>query len=563
MPVFTDLFTETTAVLALAAALSALGAFLRQPLIVAYIAAGVIAGPAGLGWVSEEDPLDLLAQMGITLLLFVVGLKLDPRLIRTLGRVVLGLGLIQVAITAALGYGLAVLLGLSQVMALYVGLGLAFSSTVVIVKMLSDAREIDALHGRIALGILIVQDLVVVIAMVLLTAFDGTSGDALWRNLVLIPLKGVAFLGAVALAMRYVLPRLLHFLARSRELLTLAAIAWALALAGTGHALGFSHEVGAFVAGVALAATPYHEAIGARLSALRDFLLLFFFIDLGTHVDVGRVGELVGPALALSGFALLIKPLIIASLLGVAGYRRRTTGLTALTMGQISEFSLILAAMGMKVGHLDAATVSLMTLVALVTIAISGYLIGYLHPIYAWLAPWLKPFERRAPQREAAMAEDGTSGAQVILLGLGRYGERMALDFAKRGLSVLGLDFDPERVRAAQRLGIAARYGDAGDADILDALPLQGAQWVVSSIREADVNRALLYGLRQHGFQGRVAVATHHSGEVQALRRLGADLILQPYEDAADQAVDLVVGHDTRPLPLDIPPEPEGEPQRP
>lgn len=551
---FTDLFTETTAVLAIAAAIAILGAFLRQPPIIAYILAGVVVGPLGLDLVTADDPLDLLAQMGIAMLLFVVGLKLDPGLIRHLGRRVPILGLAQVVVTALLGVGLARMLGFDPLPSLYVALGLAFSSTVLIVKLLSDVGEIDALHGRIALGILILQDLVVVIVMILLTAFSGTGSGVPWSELLAIPLKGAAFLVAVGVAMRYLLPRLLQRLAHSRELLTLVATAWAVSLAVIGHWLGFSHEVGAFVAGVSLATTPFHDAIGARLTALRDFLLLFFFVDLATHMQVADLGSVLAPALALSAFALVVKPLLIFVLLTLSGYPHRTAGLTALTMGQISEFSLILAAMGLKLGHLDATTVGTLTLVALISIAVSSYLIGYTHRIYARLADWLKAFGAPAPA-PGGSADAGGEPPDVLLFGLGRFGERIALGIKARGGQVLGVDFDPEAIRNSLRLGISARYGDAGDADFVMTLPLDGVPWVVSSVRETDLNRSLLYALRQHGYQGKVAVATHRDSEIESLVTAGADLVLRPYEDAADQAVNLVSGRAVRTLPLGIPPE--------
>ncbi|MFQ5756923.1 MAG: cation:proton antiporter [Acidiferrobacterales bacterium] len=547
MTPFTNVFYEIAALLGVAAVGGALGMFLRQPLIVAFIAVGILVGPAGFGWVTAADQVDLLAQMGIALLLFVVGLKLDLHLIRSMGLIVLLIGLVQVAITTVLGYALAVLLGLSSTAALYVGLGLAFSSTVIIIKLLSDKREIDALHGRIALGILIVQDLVVVLAMILLTAFGAEAAGALARDMVLTPLKGAAFLVAVAVIMRYVLPRLLHWLAHSQELLVLAAIAWAVALAAAGDALGFSKEVGAFVAGVSIASTTYREAIGARLTVLRDFLLLFFFIDLGAQLNADLLVGQIGIALALSAFVLLIKPLIIAMLLGIAGYRKRTLGLTALSMGQISEFSLILAAMGLSVGHLNAGTVTLMTLVALVTITLSSYWIGYSHQLYEQLATWLAVFERRLAPHEQAQ-ESGRTGqdVDVILFGLGRYGARMATVLHQRGLGVLGVDFDPDRVRRCRAEGIPARYGDGEDQELPGTLPLDHAPWVVSSVPDRDVNLALLQALRRHGYRGRVALAAHTDYDAQMLVAAGTDLVLQPYTDAADQALDLLMGHDQR-----------------
>jgi Kef-type K+ transport system membrane component KefB len=397
--VFQDAFYEIAALLTVAAACGALAIWLRQPLIVAYIAAGLLVGPSWLGWVAASDQVDLLAQMGIALLLFVVGLRLDLHLIRTMGRVVLVTGLVQMAVTAALGYLLAVALGLAPMAALYVAVALTFSSTIIVVKLLSDKREIDALHGRIALGILIVQDIVVVLVIIALTALGPDAASTLGRDVLLMSVKGGAFLIVVGLFARYVLPTLLHRLARSQELLVLAAVAWAVALAAISAGLGFSKEVGALVGGIAIASTPYRDAIGARLTGLRDFLLLFFFFDLGAHLGPGLTGEQVGVALLLSAFVLAGKPLIILAILGRVGYRKRTLSMTAFSLGQISEFSLILAALGLSIGHIDAEIVGLITLVGLITFSLSSYMISYSDLLYESLAPWLTGTSARRTRR--------------------------------------------------------------------------------------------------------------------------------------------------------------------
>ena len=284
-PIFGDVFTEMAVLLLVAAIIGAIGVRLRQPLIVAFIAVGILVGPSVLGWVSADDQVDLLAQLGIALLLFVVGLKLDLHIIRTMGPVALATGLGQVFFTSVVGYFIAIALGMTAVTALYVAVALTFSSTIIIVKLLSDKREVDTLHGRIAIGFLIVQDIAVVLVMIGLTAL-GEVGDAagLGREAIEVLVRGGLFIAAIGILMRYVLTPLLHQLARSPELLVLFAIAWAVSLGAAGVYLGFSKEVGAFLAGVSLASTPYRESIGARLVSLRDFLLLFFFIDLGAGI---------------------------------------------------------------------------------------------------------------------------------------------------------------------------------------------------------------------------------------------------------------------------------------
>ena len=537
-----DVFYEITALLLLAAAVGAVAVRLRQPLILAFIGVGVAVGPAGLGWIEASEQVELLAALGISLLLFVVGLKLDLHLIRSLGAVALATGLGQVVFTSVVGYFIALALGLERVPALYIAVALTFSSTIIIVKLLSDKREIDSLHGRIAVGFLIVQDVVVVVAMIGLTAFGaaGAAQASAPQALLLVALKGAALLGALALLMRYVLPRLLHHLARSTELLVLAGIAWAVTLAAAGDYLGFSKEIGAFLAGVSIASTPYREAISARLVSLRDFLLLFFFVSLGAQLDLQLLGTQLVPAMVLSVFVLVGNPLIVMAIMAAMGYRKRTGFLAGLTVAQISEFSFILAALGATLGHIGRETLGLVTLVGLVTIGLSTYMILYSHRLYEWLAPYLGIFERQVPHREQKL-DDGAPAADVIVFGLGRYGGNLARSLRRRGVTVLGVDFDPQAVRAWHGLGLPAQYGDAEDPEFAAALPLAGASWVVSSVPQRDVNLALLHGLRAYGFRGRTALTAHSEADAEQLRGKGADWVLLPFADAAQQAAERIV----------------------
>jgi Kef-type K+ transport system membrane component KefB len=545
-PVFGDVFTEMAVLLLVAAVVGAIGVRLRQPLIVAFIAVGVLVGPSILGWVSADDQVDLLAQLGIALLLFVVGLKLDLHIIRTMGPVALATGLGQVFFTSVIGYFIAVALGMTPVTALYVAVALTFSSTIIIVKLLSDKREVDALHGRIAIGFLIVQDIVVVLVMIGLTALSE-AGDAagLGREAIEVAIKGGLFIAVIGLLMRYVLTPLLHQLARSPELLVLFAIAWAVALGAAGVHLGFSKEVGAFLAGVSLASTPHREAIGARLVSLRDFLLLFFFIDLGAGLELATLGAQVVPAIVLSLFVLIGNPVIVMTIMGAMGYRKRTGFLAGLTVAQISEFSLILGALGLSLGHIDAEAMGLITLVGLITISASTYMILYSHPLYERIAPWLAVFERKRAHREDAHERNTEeSGYDVVLFGLGRFGSGIARALRQRGYRVLGVDFDPDLVRRQEGQGYMVRYGDAEDPEFLATLPLGQVRWLLSSVRELPVNLALLYGLRDNGYGGQVAVTAHTSGDARQLKDVGANHVLRPYADAAAEAVDSLFGQD-------------------
>lgn len=544
--VFKDIFTETVVLLSIAAIIGALALRLRQPLIVAFIAVGILAGPSGLGLVRSGEEIELLAGLGLTLLLFVVGLKLDINMIRSLGLIALAAGFGQIIITAAVAFPIALAVGLSGVSALYVAIAIAFSSTIIIVKLLSDKHEADSLHGRMAVGILIVQDIVVVLVMLGLSGFVGNAHYGVVWEILLFIIKGTGLLAGLALAIYLLLPWLLSQLARSAELLVLFAIAWAVGLAALSQGLGFSKEVGAFLAGVSLASTAYREIIGARLVSLRDFLLLFFFIDLGRRLDLGLLGGQVWAAIPLSIFVLAIKPLIVVGLMVAFGYRIRTSSLTGISLGQISEFSLIFIGLGLSLGHISQNDAGLVTLVGLITIGISTYGILHSHSVYERVRPLLRSFEKRAAIREdVANAEQRLAyRAEVVLFGLGRYGSSLARQLIEQGRTILGVDFDPQAVRHWNESGRTAVFGDAEDPEFPAALPLSKARWVISSLRDLDINKALIYGLANHGYGGSVAVTANSYEEASILRSIGADVVFMPFADAAAEAADMLTAAD-------------------
>jgi Kef-type K+ transport system membrane component KefB/Trk K+ transport system NAD-binding subunit len=545
------LFYQIAALLALASLVGLIGVTLRQPLVVSYIAVGLIAGPSALGIVDVSTYIELLAELGVAVLLFLVGLKLDVNLIRSVGAVAVATGIGQILFTALIGFALGLALGLDWLTSLYVAVALTFSSTIIIVKLLSDKGEIDSLHGRIALGFLIVQDIVVVIALVALSSAGiGAAGhDSPFTPTEAIGLAVLLVL-LVALFVRFLANPVVRRLARSPELLVSFAIGWAALLATVGDYTGFGKELGGLLAGVSLASTPFREAISARLSSLRDFLLLFFFIALGAQLDLRVLGNDIVPAVVLSLFVLIGNPLIVIVIMGAMGYRSRTGFLAGLTVAQISEFSLIFIAMGLTIGHVDERAVGLVTLVGLVTIAASVYMILYSQTLYAWVEPLLKVFERRSPHREVPdQAPPVPESCEVIVLGLGRYGGAMLRLLAERGRRVFGVDFSPETFLAWQAQGYDAMYGDITDPELVAELPLSGVGWIICTIPDHDLGLSqadprinLLHALHDAGYQGRVAVAAHRPASVQRLQDAGVDLVLSPFRDAAEMAVELVLG---------------------
>ena len=535
-------FSEFAILLLISAVAGAVAVRLRQQLLVAYIIVGILVSPAVFGFVRAEEQVALLAQVGITVLLFVVGLKLDLHHVRNIGPVALATGLGQLTFTILIGFLLSLALGMGSMEALYIAVALTFSSTIIIVKLLSDKRELDALHGRIAVGFLIVQDIAVVVAMMVMSTFGAAENDLSGFQFALSLAARLVGSGLVVFVlMRYILPRVLALLASSQELLLIFAIALGTAMAASGEVVGFSKEAGAFLAGFTLASTEYREAISARLTSIRDFLLLFFFIDLGTHLDFTTIGGQVYPALVLASFVLIGNPLIVMAIMGYMGYRKRTGFLAGLTVAQISEFSIIFVAMGITIGHVSTAALGLTTLVGLITIMLSTYMILYAHPLYDRLAPWLTIFERRTPFRELAVEQEAEDELppEIVIFGQGRYGSRLARQLHEAGLHVLGVDFDPEVVRnqrAAAAGEIHIRFGDGEDPDCLDTLPLLSAKWIAVTLPQLETTRILLNYLAEKAFAGQIAVVVRDENDRGLARFAGSVRTLYPFTDAADHA---------------------------
>ena len=544
-------FYEVAALLILASIAGALGLKLKQPVIVSFILVGMLAGPAGFDIVHSTEHLELLSGLGVTLLLFLVGLKLDLNLVRTLGAVALNTGLGQILFTSVIGFLICLALGMSPLASVYVAVAITFSSTIIIVKLLSDKRELDALHGRIALGFLIVQDLAVVIAMAIMSAITAgaAGGDGLGGALMGLAAGAVPFL-LLWLFVSKVATRVLDGIAKAPELLIVFALGLAAAFAALGDYLGFSKELGGLVAGVALASTPFRESIASRLASLRDFLLVFFFISLGAHLDLRLVGDAVGEALILSAFVLIGNPLIVMVIMGAMGYRKRTGFLAGLTVAQISEFSLIFVAMGVALGHVSVEAAGLVTLVGIITIALSTYMILYSQPLYAFIEKYLGIFERRIPHREGEITE-GPAGEKydVLLFGLGRYGRALHAKFSEYGLRVLGVDFDPDVIRQWRRGGGDAIYGDLQDPDMCETLPMEGVRLAIIAVppheigvTHDDPRGSLIVALRNGNFTGQIAVIARSEADLALLRNKGADIVLSPFADAAERAMERIFG---------------------
>jgi len=479
-----------------------------------------------------------MSEMSIAILLFLVGLKLDIKLVRSLGSVAMATGLGQVAFTVVVGFLLCLAMGIAWMPALYVAVALTFSSTIIIVKLLSDKREVDSLHGRIALGFLIVQDLVVVIAMVVLSGIGvGTQAE----DAMLV--TGIGLLACLLVAylfMRFVAERLLQYAAQSQELVLVLTVGWAAGLGAVGHGLGFGMELGGLLAGVTFAGTTFRDAISAKLSGLRDFLLLFFFLGLGASLDLSLLGSEVARAGVLSIFVLVGNPLIVIAIMLAMGYRHRTGFLAGLTVAQISEFSLVFMAMGVTLGHVTDRYLGLVTLVGLITIAVSTYMITYSHQLYNAIGRYIPGYRRTTAKRETdAVESHDHMEVDILVVGMGRFGAAVAEDLVGHGYRVGAVDFDPRALEAWRAAGRATIYADVTDADVVAHLPLRSCRIVLISLPSergityaANPTRAFVMAMRGHGFEGSVYVIERDL-HINEQHFPGVDAVIRPYIEAA------------------------------
>lgn len=527
-----NLFSELTLVLLVAGGCALLVSMFKQPTVLAYILAGLLLGPFGVWKIHQGEILHSLSEIGITLLLFMVGLELDISELKKIGRKALIAGAAQVTITGAIGLILALGFGFSPITSIYIAVGLSFSSTIIVVKLLSEKRELQSLYGRLALGIFLVQDLVALVMLMILSSGGDASGQsaALWSTILLTAGKAGVLALLIALVSRVIFPRLLKFIGKSDELLLIFSLAWAIGFASfvTLPFMGFSLEIGGFLAGLALSRSSLHHEVSARIRSLRDFFVMLFFVVLGSQLQLHGMGSLIIPALLLSVFVLVGKPLIVLTILASLGYKPRTGFMTGLTVGQVSEFSLILIALAIKIGHVGDTAGSLLTLVAIITIAVSSFAIMRGESLYDRLAGLLDWFDFKDGSAERHL-HTTTLKNHIVLLGAHRTGKELAESFLRQGQRFVIIDFNPEVAERYSREGIPVICGDASDPYIQELANFRGARMIVSTLPGAADNHAVIESVRNQHLHAKLIVTAQNEQDAKQMYQHDVDYVLLPH----------------------------------
>jgi Kef-type K+ transport system membrane component KefB len=511
---------------------------IKQPLVIAYILAGIIAGPQFFNWLKSSHELEIFAEAGIVFLLFIVGIHLNPTVIKEVGKIALITGLGQILFTSAIGMAIALALGFATGQALYIAIALTFSSTIIIMKLISDKRDLDKLYAKISIGFLLVQDLAAAVILVLVPILSSAQSDQVMSSLGQLSLQAVALSVGVYAMARWVLPRFFQLAAKSSELLFFSAVTWGIGVASLFSYVNLSLEVGALVAGIALSTSAFAEEISSRMKPLRDFFLVVFFLLLGSQLILDDLQAIILPAIVLSAFVLIGNPIIVYIIMQLFGYSRKVSFQSGFTVAQISEFSLIVIAMGVALGQVSSQTASLVTLVGIITIALSTYAILYSDWLFEKLDPLLKKLPSRSESAELKLRK--RKKFNVLWFGFNPIRDELISFFPDKKTHISVVDYNPEHIAKVEQLGLTPVYGDASDVEFLSALPWHEVHAVVSMIPDSAVNSLILQQIQSAGGTKYTFFTAQNVNVANQLYELGAHHVAMPFHLSAKKVVGLV-----------------------
>ena len=528
------LLRESVVLLGSAVAILLIGSRLRIPPLVGLLITGLVIGPSGLGWVSDTEQVEVFAEIGVVLLLFVIGLELSLAQLKELRRVFFVGGGIQAGLTIAAAAGVALALGVGAPRAVFLGCVVALSSTAIVLKLYDDRRETEAPHGRVSLGILLFQDFLIVPMIVIVPVLAGAVPAS--AGALAIRFGGALLaIGAVFAASLWLAPRLFERIARTRvrEAFVLGSLVACLALAWLTHALGFSLALGAFLAGIIVSETEYGHQVVADVAPFRELFASLFFISIGMLVDLSAAWS-AAPAVILLALAILVgKALIVAAAVAMVGLPSRTQVLAALGLAQVGEFSFVLMEVGRQYGILGGERYQLLLAAAVVTMIAT--------PLLVRAAPTLADaWERWRPSKPVAPTTVGGSKGEplsdhVMIVGFGVGGRLLARVLQAAGIRYLVLELNAATVRQAGRDGHPMLYGDASRRDVLHAAGIERARVVVFVVSDAAAVRRSVALARESNPGIHIVVRTRRVQEIDELRRLGADdVVAEEFETAIE-----------------------------
>lgn len=529
-----SVFLELSIILFIAIIICSILYKLKQPLVIGYIITGFLVGPQLFKLTNNFESVEIFSQIGVTFLLFIIGINLNPKIIKEVGKVSIYTGIGQIIFTSIIGFFIIKMLGFTSLESFYLAIAITFSSTIIIIKLLTDKKDIYKLYGKIAVGFLIVQDLAAAIFLILVSAW--TNGINLFDSITTVLLKSFILIYLLFIFSKKFLPKITHFFAKSQELLFLFIIAWGIGIAAIFYRVGFSIEIGALFAGIALASTNFNLEIVSKTKSLRDFFIVLFFVLIGINLTFDNINALIVPSIILSIFILIGNPIIVMLIMKYLGYDKKTNFKAGLTVAQISEFSLIIIGLGYKIGHLDKNILTLITLVGIITIFFSTYMIINSDKLYNYLSKYLKFFDGKGKIKDELIQKH----YQAVLFGYDKVGIDIIKILIKLKLNFLVIDYNPENIEKLKKKNIDCLYGDAADNDFLDELLLPKIKLLISTITDFDTNLLILKKLRKNNQKAVAILKTDNIEEAMVLYKNKASYIVMPHHLNADKTLELI-----------------------
>ncbi|AHY52532.1 cation:proton antiporter [Bradyrhizobium japonicum] len=488
-----ELIRDITLCILFAWMLGLLAHFSRQPLILAYLIAGFCIGPFGAGWVKSQESISVISELGLIFMLFMIGLEIDLKKIVRAGKVILfaaGGQLIGGCLLGVLFFvGIGLSLGGGHFDAVYLCVACALSSTVIIVKVLYEKRELDTLPGRITLGVLVLQDIFAILFLAVQPSLANLE-----VSVILLSIGRVALLVAAALLVsRYVLPRLFHQIARRPELILLGALAWCFLVAETAERLSLSREMGALIAGVSLSTFPYALDVTAKVTTLRDFFITLFFVALGMTIPVPGL-SVIGLALMIAAFTVVSRLVTTFAPLYLMKQGLRASLLPALNLAQISEFSLVVIQTGVADHHIAAETANAASFAFVVLAVLSTFVMTRSDEITRWAIGPLKRIGLRDLDHGNGRAEEGHEGGhgearRIVILGFFRAASALLAEIERQAPVLLEqitvIDFNPNVYKTLLSRGLHVIYGDISSADTLLHAGVGKSEMIILSVPDA------------------------------------------------------------------------------
>ena len=529
-----SIFIQLALILSLACVFGFLTLRLKLPLVVAYLLAGVAL--AQVGSFPDSSILIDLPEIGIAFVLFLIGMELNLPEMRSLRNPVFFAVSVQIFLSSVTGYAIALWFGFVGSEAILLGVGLAFSSTVVIVKMLAEKRDQSSLYGKLSVAILLVEDLVAILIMTVVTTqgFSFETGVTDYVPFIAFLGKAIGLILFAYLLSRYVLTRVFNSVASSIELLFLTSITWCFVFTSLAVSMGFSVVIGAFIAGVALASSPYQLQIQGKIKPLRDFFVALFFVYVGSQVQLADIITSWPVVLAFTVFALCVKPLIYLTSLSLFKFRKHTLFQTALNMTQVSEFSLIILLLGLEFGLVSPMSLSVIAGAAVLSIMISSVLISNSDGLYLLMKPLVALFHQTEDMDIKDDAHDHMPEGHVIVIGADRVGKPVIRHLMKEKIPFIVLDYNPAAVKTLRADGIHTIYGDLSDPEIIEHLELSRAKLIISTASGFVDNKMLLEACRRRSVKATVIVRATEADHEAVYRNLGADYVIFPERVSGD-----------------------------